>query len=109
MSPEQLTDPNDIDERSDIYGLGATLYHCLTGTPPHGELMERLAQQSHRLQVTPPRVFDHRISRDIESICMKALAHDPSRRYATTTELIEDLERYLAGYPVLARPVSRTS
>lgn len=109
MSPEQLTDPTGIDERSDIYGLGATLYHCLTGTPPHGELVERITQPSNRLQVTPPRVFDHRISPDIESICMKALAHDRSRRYGTTAEFIEDLERYLAGHPVLARPVSRTS
>jgi serine/threonine protein kinase len=107
MSPEQADHPDRLNERSDIYSLGITLYECLTGaTPYRGRPLEVLDQ--HRAgYLTVPTKLNRAIPRDLETICLKAMANEPEQRYATAQTMAEDLSRFLEGRPILARPVSR--
>lgn len=107
MSPEQAHQPDRIDARSDIYSLGITLYECLTGVPPYrGRPMDILNQ--HRLgdPMSPSRL-NRNIPRDLEAICLKAIATEPDDRYATARQLADDLQRFLDSRPVHAKPVSQ--
>ncbi|WP_406699978.1 protein kinase [Singulisphaera sp. Ch08] len=105
MSPEQaLARPGLIDHRTDIYSLGATLYELLTLRPAFGgddrqDLLLRIIQETP----VPSRRLNPAIPIDLETIVSKAMANEPSRRYATAQELAEDLTRFLEGRPVLAR------
>jgi WD40 repeat protein/tRNA A-37 threonylcarbamoyl transferase component Bud32 len=110
MSPEQAAgDPRAVGPASDIYGLGAILYECLTGRPPFtgGSPMAVV-----RLVLTRPpdrpRALDPRIPRDLETVCLKALEKDPRRRYATAADLAADLRAAAAGRPIRARRVGPT-
>jgi eukaryotic-like serine/threonine-protein kinase len=106
MSPEQ-TRIGPIDARSDVYSLGATLYELLTLKPPFdGRSAVELAQQILDREATPPRRFDPRIPRDLETIVLKAMAKRPSDRYASAQELADDLARFVAFEPVRARRIS---
>lgn len=108
-SPEQVLAVGGLDRRSDVYNLGATLWELLTLQPMFGatdqtptpELMRRIQLEDP----AGPRKYHARISRDLEAVVLKCLEKDPSRRYGTAQELAQDLERYLAGEPVKARPV----
>jgi eukaryotic-like serine/threonine-protein kinase len=103
MSPEHVCDPGRVDEQSDIYGLGATLYEALTGeTPFRGNLLMILKQLMEDDPV-PPRRLNEVIPRDLEAICLKCLRKEPHRRYASAAALAEDLRRFLAGVPIRAR------
>ncbi|MBI4611976.1 MAG: SUMF1/EgtB/PvdO family nonheme iron enzyme [Planctomycetes bacterium] len=105
MSPEQALGQK-ADARADVYGLGATLYELLTGRPPlRGENAVEILSRVGTEEPVRPRRIDPRIHRDAETIALKCLEKDPSRRYATARELAEDLERALAGRPLRARPV----
>lgn len=111
MSPEQAGGKS-IAETSDVYSLGATLYHMITGRPPFqsASAMAVIAQVIFD-DPPPPRQLDKSLDRDIETICMKCLEKEPSRRYASAAELAADLARYRLGKPLKARPlgvVSRT-
>lgn len=104
MAPEQAAG-QAATPRSDIYGLGATLYHLLTGRAPFaGESHLAVLQQMTSADPVPPRVLNPGVPRDLETICLKALACEPARRYGTARELAEDLRRFLAGETVRARP-----
>ena len=107
MSPEQAHHPDRIDARSDIYSLGITLYECLTGVPPYrGQPLDILNQ--HRLgDLTSPSRLNRNIPRDLEVICLKAIATQPDDRYATAIQLADDLQRFLESRPVHAKPVSQ--
>jgi serine/threonine protein kinase len=96
MAPEQARGALDlIDERTDVYGLGAILYFLLTSRAPLGTGL---------LQVTPPRRFLPSLPRPIEAVCLKALAPAREQRYAGVAELADDIARFLAGLPVTAYP-----
>jgi eukaryotic-like serine/threonine-protein kinase len=110
MSPEQAAGrTNQIDRRTDVYSLGAVLYELLTGERPfRGELRMLLAQVQAE-EPRPPRRLDDRIPRDLETICLKAMAKEPARRYPTAGQLADDLTRFLTGEPIRARPASRAA
>ena len=92
--------------RGDLYALGATLYELLTLQPAFDERdPARLIRQIGEQPVTPLRQHDRRISRDLETIVLKALARDPKDRFATAGELRDELRRFLEGRPIRSRPV----
>jgi len=108
MAPEQISKPRkEMTFQADVHGLGAILYHMLTGRPPYqGATVLETIDQVQRLDPVPPRRFSSSIPRDLETICLKCLYKDPGRRYASAQALAEDLRRWLDGRPISARPAS---
>jgi WD40 repeat protein len=105
MSPEQITTPQRIDGRSDLYSLGVVLYELLTGERPFRGVGHVLLQQVVHDEPRPPRKLNEAIPRDLETITLKCLAKDPSHRYQTAQALADDLQRWLDGLSIQARPV----
>lgn len=108
MAPEQFDKKRGpISPASDVFALGATLYELLTQVHPHPgdftQIMQRLADE---VRPAPPSALNPEVPKDLESVILKALSHRPSDRYADGAELADDLERFLAGEPVTARPIS---
>jgi anti-anti-sigma factor len=111
LSPEQARgDGQRVDGRSDIYSLGVILYEMLCGRHPFprrdGEVGELLRQVLEE-HPSPLRQLAPEIPRDLEAICLKAMAKRVIDRYSTAADLADDLRRWLAGSPVTARPVAR--
>jgi tetratricopeptide (TPR) repeat protein len=111
-SPEQITGGRvPIDQRTDVYSLGATLYELLTLRPPFvGASRDQVLAQILQKDPVPPRRWNAKIPIDLETICLKALDKDPDRRYASAQALGEDLQRYLNRFAISARragPVAR--
>jgi len=105
-APEQLRgESSAIDARTDVYALGATIYHALIGRPPHdGRTGEQLLRQIERGARRSLRSVDPRLSRELETIVDKCLEGDAAQRYASAAELADDLERLLKLQPIRARP-----
>lgn len=105
MAPEQAAGRfKDVGIASDVFSLGAILYHCVTGTTPYSggsnaEVLSRILSEP----VTPPRRLNKTLSKDLENIIQKCLSKDAIDRYASAGELAAELRRYEAGEPILAR------
>jgi predicted Ser/Thr protein kinase len=108
MPPEQAQGDNArIGPLADVYSLGAVLYCLLTGRPPFqaASAVETLLQVVARDPVGP-RQLNTAVPRDLETIAMKCLEKDPARRYRSAQEFADDLERWLEGKPIRARPTT---
>ncbi|MEI7459813.1 MAG: protein kinase [Pirellula sp.] len=108
MSPEQAQDAGKVTASADLYSLGATLYHLLTGRAPFqaSNIAETIRQLIDKEPVAL-RQLNASIDRDLETICLKCLRKNPAGRYASCAALADDLELYLSGRPIIARPVGR--
>lgn len=105
MAPEQTRgDKAVVGPSADIYALGVILYECLTGHPPfQGKSAVETMGLVRESEPVHPRRLRKSIPRDLETICLKCLAKEPSRRYCSAQELADDLDRFLNHMPVLAR------
>lgn len=105
MAPEQaVLESHPLTASTDIWGLGAILYECLTGRPPFlAPDAQRTLQRVVADSPAPPREMNRAIPADLEAICLKCLRKDPGQRYASARELGEDLRRQLEGELVSAR------
>lgn len=106
MPPEQASGRMDeVGPRSDVYSIGGILYCLLTGRPPFqsSSPMDTLLQVLEKEPIAP-RALDSKLPVDLNTICLKSLEKDPKQRYVSAAEMSDDLQRYLAGEPITAKP-----
>lgn len=105
LAPEQARGGAGVGPAADVYGLGALLFHLLTGRAPFvaASAAEALAQVLHEEPLSP-RLLNSAVPPDLAAVCLRCLRKEPGKRYASSAELAKDLRRFLEGRPTLARP-----
>jgi WD40 repeat protein len=106
MAPEQASDRfGKPDIATDVFGIGAILYYLLTDRPPfRGETVRDTIQAVLETDPVPPHLLRAGVPADLETICLKCLRKEPSRRYQSAQEVADELERFLTDKPIHARP-----
>src|SRR5262249_22375113 len=106
MAPEQAAGRvRELGPATDVYALGTILYEAVTGRPPfQAPTVSETLEQVRFHEPVPPGRLQRRLPRSLETVCLKCLEKEPRRRYASAGGLAEDLRRFLADEPILARP-----
>ncbi len=109
MAPEQARNTEDVGPQTDVYALGCILYYLMTGKPPFtAPTPFETVRQLLANEPVPPSKMQTGLDRDLETICLKSLEKELPKRYQSAGEFADELQRFLDGTPIIARPITST-